>query len=179
MMHLIFNYVEENQLFFLIFLGMILGILFLWGLYLRQCNKTKQVEQSIQRERAFYESFSKESDHVFLSVRRHDLMVLYASSNLYQVTGLQKDQVFSDIETLFALTSPYTTRALRKRLKEWDFHKEFSEEFPYHKIGEDQIRHGKLLVSWDQKEDVYLLSFSDITEEFIIRQNLQNELLRG
>lgn len=175
-MHIFFNYIRENQIFFLILLGMILCIILLWGFYVRQCKKNAAIEESVKKERIFYNTFSNETRNVFVSIRQSDLSILYISPNLFDITGLKPDLVFSDIETLFALTSPHTARTLRNDLRDWDKKNEFVTEFDYHKLGNDDKKRGKLTITSDLMNDMILLTFSDITQEFMIREELYKNL---
>ena len=178
-MHLIFNYVGENQGWFLILFGMIAAVILLFSLYVNQRKKAELMEQSVEKERRFYESFSMESHHLFLSIRRSDLSVLYISPNIAEITGLEHDQVSSDIEMLFTLTDHHTSRVLKQELRNWEMTGEFAEEFAYHKIGSDEKRHGRIIISYDKDRDLLLITFSDITKEFMIREQLNNELLKA
>lgn len=178
-MHLIFDYVEKNQVFFLILFGMIIGIILIFLLYLKEHKKGIEIENSVKKERDFYQTFSHETHNIFIALKRDDLTVSYISPNLYHLTGLQPELVLADIETLFALTSPHTARQLKQQIKEWTKEEELIKEIFYHPIGKDSRNRGRLVLSFSEETDHILLTFSDISEEFKIREELKQELVNA
>lgn len=175
-MQSLFNYIENNQIFFLILLCMLVLIIALLCLCIRQYYNHKKLERSIEEERRFYGSFENETENVYLCIDKADLKVLYTSNNFQTVTGLDKSAVCSDIEVLSALISPYDARKIRKELKNWDQKEPLKYEMDYHKIGSDKIKHAKVSLSYDQSRKIYLFVFSDITNEYTIRNQLKEEL---
>ena len=88
-----------------------------------------------------------ETSHVYLCIRQSDLKILYISSNLYTVTGLNPESVYSDIEMLSALVSPYDARKIRKELTTWNQTDTLEQEINFHKLGSEQPYRGKLSLS--------------------------------
>lgn len=175
-MQSLFNYIGNNQIFFLILLCMIVLIIVLLCLCTRQHYNHKKLKNSIEEERRFYESFENETENVYLCINKSDLRVLYISNNLWTVTGLEKSSVSSDIEVLSALISPYDTRKIRKKLTNWDQKESLNYEIDYHKIGSDKPKHAKIALSYDLSREIYIVVFSDITKEYMIRNQLKKEL---
>ena len=52
-MQILFNYVADNQIFFLILFGMMILIVILFGLYQKQQRTIRQIEQTVEDERNF------------------------------------------------------------------------------------------------------------------------------
>lgn len=175
-MQSLFNYIENNQIFFLILLCMLVLIIALLCLCFRQYYNHKKLEHSIEEERRFYETFENETGNVYLCIDKTDLKVLYTSNNFQTVTGLDKSAVCSDIEVLSALISPYDARKIRKELKNWNQKEPLKYEMDYHKIGSDKTKHAKVSLSYDRSREIYLFVFSDITNEYTIRNQLKEEL---
>lgn len=71
-MHLIYDYVEKNQLFFLVLFGMIIGIILIFLLYLRERKRGVMIEDRVKKERTFYQTFSNETRNVFIVLKRAD-----------------------------------------------------------------------------------------------------------
>lgn len=175
-MQILFNYVADNQIFFLILFGMMILIVILFGLYQKQRRTIRQIEQTVEDERNFYQSFEDETSHVYLCIRQSDLKILYISSNLYTVTGLNPESVYSDIEMLSALVSPYDARKIRKELTTWNQTDTLEQEINFHKLGSEQPYRGKLSLSAPADKDIYLLVFTDITNEYQLRETLYEQL---
>ena len=175
-MQILFNYIVKNQIFFLILLCMILLVIVLWGLYQKQQKDIRTIKQKIEEEQKFYQSFKNELSNVYLCIREADLKVLYSSPNLSLVTGLDQDMLHSDLEVLSVLIRPHDARMIKKRLSDWDKKEPFVQEIDYHRRNDDECFHGKISLSYDSSHQVYLLVFTNITDEYKIREQLYKDL---
>jgi len=176
-MNEILNYMENNQIFFWMMLAvLILAAFFLW-MYRKEKRKADRLEASVKNERRFYGGFSENQKECFLILGCPDLEVLYISPNFESLTGIDPEYVKADLEVVQGLVSQQAKRKIRKRIEEWDQTESMELETAYCRRGETDKRYGKLLIDRTSDEQAYVAAFTDITEEYEVRQSLKEDLL--
>ena len=175
-MRILLEYIKEREVSFLFFLLLVLLIIILWNLYKRERKRAEAAELSVSDERKFYRAFVKERRDFFLYIRKSDLRILYISPNFERITGIASKTMYADIEILNTLYTHKTRREIQGRISAWDKTDVLEFECDYTRKKEDEERRARITIEQTDAADGYLLTFSDITEEHQLRQQIYGEL---
>ena len=178
-MNAILEYTENNLIYMIVLLGvMILAVVF-WNLYRKEKKAARKAEEALQGGNKFLKSYRNSQKTVYVFISEKEFNVLYATPNLEVVTGILPEDLKTDVQLLNRLVPRKEMRVIERKLEKWNRHEKFSSEMNYHKDGEKEMHRGKALVQYCPKDGGYLLSLTDITEEYALRRELENKLLEA
>ena len=170
------TYINNNRFLFLLLLAAIVMAAVFWNLYRREKKRSDRAEAAVSGERKFYRLFSGVKADAYFVLRKKDLLLSYISPNFETLTGISPEYFYSDIMSIKKLFSHSAFRKLEEQRKNWDKSEVFSTETEYHKAGDKAKRFGKIIVDPLQDEEYYLVIFSDITEEYKVRKEMEQNL---
>lgn len=159
-----------------VFLLLFLALIFLWNRYLSQRRKCAAAIRSVAAERQFYRAFGELRKDCFFYVRKPDLKLLYISPNFPAVTGIGTDEMCADIEQLRRLFDHSTRRQIHAALEQWDETHPLEVEVPYCRAGETGKQRAELGIQTADGGSTYLISFTDVSEEYETRRRITDEL---
>ena len=172
----IIEYIDEYMvLVTVLFLVCILATLF-FLLYLNQKRKLRNLCVLEDGEKKFYRAFANNNLNCYMLLRREDLRVLYISSNFKEITGLDEEDVYTDVEALKEAVSKESVRKVERELKEWDKVSCLQMELSYGTCDSKRDKRGKVILTYDKKTDNYLAVLYDITEEYEIIKEIEGKL---
>ena len=172
-------YVQDNIILCMLLLMALLLSVVLWNLYIREKRKTAREVHSVSDERKFYQIFSEVKTDAFIVVEKKDLLIRYISPNFEALTGVPAEYFQADIMILKKLLTHSSFRKIREQLKNWNQESPLSMETEYHRDGEDKNRFGRIQISETRDKTSFLVILSDITKEYKVRKEMEQELERA
>ena len=172
----ILKYAQDNIiLFMLLLLALVLSAV-LWNLYIREKRKAARAERSVTAERKFYQIFSEAKTDAFIVLEKKNLTIQYISPNFEMLTGIPAEYFQADLMMLKKLLSHSSFRKIREQLKDWDRETPLSMETAYHKDDDNRKKFGRIQISETNDKKGFLVILSDITEEYKVRKEMEEEL---
>ena len=175
-MRKILMYVQNNIILFMLLLLSLTGVVILWNLYLSEKRKAAREKDSVADERKFYQIFAQAKTDAFIVAEKKNLFLQYISPNFEVLTGIPTEYFQEDIMIVKKLLSHSSFRKIREQLKNWNKEELLSIEMEYHKDGDDKERFGRIQISETKDKKSFLVILSDITEEYKVRREMEQEL---
>ena len=168
---------SQRGLLWILFAVLVLAVFF-WNLYRRERKKILKVESSVEEEKQFYRIFAENVQNCFIYLEKDKFTVRYVSPNFEKMTGIGADELRSDLNILRELIGHTERRLLKEQLGKWNPTKPYIQEVSYQKRGSEEIRRVKISLQ-ELEEGGYLLIFSDITNEYHLRQKALEDLKKA
>lgn len=137
-----------------------------------------KVESSVEEEKRFYRIFAENVQNCFIYLEKDKFTVRYVSPNFEKMTGIGADELRSDLNILRELIGHTERRLLKEQLGKWNPTKPYIQEVSYQKRGSEETRRVKISLQ-ELEEGGYLLIFSDITNEYRLRQKALEDLKKA
>ena len=176
-MKAILEYTENNMIYMIVLLGVMILAAVFWNLYRKEKKAAKRAKEELKGGEKFYSSFGNNQKTAYVFVSEKNRKVLYTTPNLESVTGIRPEDLKTDTELMTGLIVRREARMIGEKLKSWDKEQEFSSEMNYHRSGEKALRRGKITILYCREEKGYLLILSDITEDYEKRREMERKLL--
>lgn len=171
------EYTQNNLAYMIVLLGVMVLAAVFWNLYRREKRIARRIKEENSNRVKFYNAFGNNPRTAYIFVSEKDFRALYATPNLELVTGIKQEDLKTDIDLLNKLIPRSEAREIQRKLKKWDRREVFSSEMNYSRKGEKDIHHGKAEVHYSPKAGGYILSLSNITEEYENRREIESRLL--
>ena len=168
---------SQRGLLWILFAVLVLAVFF-WNLYRRERKKILKVESSVEEEKQFYRIFAENVQNCFIYLEKDKSTVRYVSPNFEKMTGIGADELRSDLNILRELIGHTERRLLKEQLGKWNPTKPYIQEVSYQKRGSEETRRVKISLQ-ELEEGGYLLIFSDITNEYHLRQKALEDLKKA
>nr|WP_296064493.1 ATP-binding protein [uncultured Mediterraneibacter sp.] len=168
---------SQRGLLWILFAVLVLAAFF-WNLYRRERKKILKVESSVEEEKQFYRIFAENVQNCFIYLEKDKSTVRYVSPNFEKMTGIGADELRSDLNILRELIGHTERRLLKEQLGKWNPTKPYIQEVSYQKRGSEETRRVKISLQ-ELEEGGYLLIFSDITNEYHLRQKALEDLKKA
>lgn len=168
---------SQRGLLWILFAVLVLAVFF-WNLYRRERKKILKVESSVEEEKQFYRIFAENVQNCFIYLEKDKFTVRYVSPNFEKMTGIGADELRSDLNILGELIGHTERRLLKEQLGKWNPTKPYIQEVSYQKRGSEETRRVKISLQ-ELEEGGYLLIFSDITNEYRLRQKALEDLKKA
>lgn len=168
---------SQRGLLWILFAVLVLAAFF-WNLYRRERKKILKVESSVEEEKQFYRIFAENVQNCFIYLEKDKSTVRYVSPNFEKMTGIGADELRSDLNILRELIGHTERRLLKEQLGKWNPTKPYIQEVSYQKRGSEEPRRVKISLQ-ELEEGGYLLIFSDITNEYHLRQKALKDLKKA
>ena len=168
---------SQRGLLWILFAVLVLAAFF-WNLYRRERKKILKVESSVEEEKQFYRIFAENVQNCFIYLEKDKSTVRYVSPNFEKMTGIGADELRSDLNILRELIGHTERRLLKEQLGKWNPTKPYIQEVSYQKRGSEEPRRVKISLQ-ELEEGGYLLIFSDITNEYRLRQKALEDLKKA
>ena len=168
---------SQRGLLWILFAVLVLAAFF-WNLYRRERKKILKVESSVEEEKQFYRIFAENVQNCFIYLEKDKSTVRYISPNFEKMTGIGADELRSDLNILRELIGHTERRLLKEQLGKWNPTKPYIQEVSYQKRGSEETRRVKISLQ-ELEEGGYLLIFSDITNEYHLRQKVLEDLQKA
>ena len=168
---------SQRGLLWILFAVLVLATFF-WNLYRRERKKILKVESSVEEEKQFYRIFAENVQNCFIYLEKDKSTVRYVSPNFEKMTGIGADELRSDLNILRELIGHTERRLLKEQLGKWNPTKPYIQEVSYQKRGSEEPRRVKISLQ-ELEEGGYLLIFSDITNEYRLRQKVLEDLKKA
>ena len=168
---------SQRGLLWILFAVLVLAV-FLGNLYRRERKKILKVESSVEEEKQFYRIFAENVQNCFIYLEKDKFTVRYVSPNFEKMTGIGADELRSDLNILRELIGHTERRLLKEQLGKWNPTKPYIQEVSYQKRGSEETRRVKISLQ-ELEEGGYLLIFSDITNEYHLRQKALEDLKKA
>ena len=168
---------SQRGLLWILFAVLVLAAFF-WNLYRRERKKILKVESSVEEEKQFYRIFAENVQNCFIYLEKDKSTVRYISPNFEKMTGIGADELRSDLNILRELIGHTERRLLKEQLGKWNPTKPYIQEVSYQKRGSEETRRVKISLQ-ELEEGGYLLIFSDITNEYHLRQKALEDLKKA
>lgn len=168
---------SQRGLLWILFAVLVLAVFF-WNLYRRERKKILKVESSVEEEKRFYRIFAENVQNCFIYLEKDKFTVRYVSPNFEKMTGIGADELRSDLNILRELIGHTERRLLKEQLGKWNPTKPYIQEVSYQKRGSEETRRVKISLQ-ELEEGGYLLIFSDITNEYHLRQKALEDLKKA
>lgn len=168
---------SQRGLLWILFAVLVLAVFF-WNLYRRERKKILKVESSVEEEKQFYRIFAENVQNCFIYLEKDKFTVRYVSPNFEKMTGIGADELRSDLNILRELIGHTERRLLKEQLGKWNPTKPYIQEVSYQKRGSEETRRVKISLQ-ELEEGGYLLIFSDITNEYRLRQKALEDLKKA
>lgn len=168
---------SQRGLLWILFAVLVLAVFF-WNLYRRERKKILKVESSVEEEKRFYRIFAENVQNCFIYLEKDKFTVRYVSPNFEKMTGIGADELRSDLNILRELIGHTERRLLKEQLGKWNPTKPYIQEVSYQKRGSEETRRVKISLQ-ELEEGGYLLIFSDITNEYRLRQKALEDLKKA
>ena len=168
---------SQRGLLWILFAVLVLAAFF-WNLYRRERKKILKVESSVEEEKQFYRIFAENVQNCFIYLEKDKSTVRYVSPNFEKMTGIGADELRSDLYILRELIGHTERRLLKEQLGKWNPTKPYIQEVSYQKRGSEETRRVKISLQ-ELEEGGYLLIFSDITNEYHLRQKALEDLKKA
>lgn len=168
---------SQRGLLWILFAVLVLAVFF-WNLYRRERKKILKVESSVEEEKRFYRIFAENVQNCFIYLEKDKFTVRYVSPNFEKMTGIGADELRSDLNILRELIGHTERRLLKEQLGKWNPTKPYIQEVSYQKRGSEETCRVKISLQ-ELEEGGYLLIFSDITNEYRLRQKALEDLKKA
>ncbi len=173
----ILEYTEHNLIYMIVLLGVMILAAVFWNLYLREKRVARKAEEKLRGGEKFYSAFENDKKTAYVFIREKNQKVLYATPNLEWMTGIRPEELKTDTELMTGLIVRREARAIGAELEHWNKEQEYTSELNYHRRGEKELRRGKISIQYCKEDGGYLLTLSDITEEFEQRRKMEQKLI--
>lgn len=173
----ILEYTEHNLVYMIVLLGVMILAAVFWNLYLREKRTARKAEEKLRGGEKFYSAFENDKKTAYVFIREKNRKVLYATPNLEWMTGIRPEDLETDTELMNELIVRREARTIGAELEHWNKEQEYTSELNYHRRGEKELRRGKISIQYCKEDEGYLLTLSDITEEFEQRRNMEQKLI--
>lgn len=171
----ILRYASQNLVLMLLFFAASVLVVFFFVLYTCERRKSGKYRHAVDRTNDFIRAFGDGCRCIHAIVRVEDQRIIYLSPNFYAMTGIEPERVLADAEVLREAVGKKEARGIVKELEIWDRISPLDLETDYRNAGGEN-RHGRLVLERAGNDGLYLAVFMDITEEYELRQELQNDL---
>ena len=161
-------------LLWILFGVLVLAALF-WNLYRREKKKTLKIKKSVEADQQFYRAFAENILSCFIYLEKDKFTVRYISPNFCEMTGIGEDELRCDLNVLGELVGHTERRMLRDQLGKWNPERPYIQEVSYHKRGSEESYRVKVSLQ-ELEKGGYLLILSDITNEYLLRQKVLQDL---
>ena len=175
-MNKIWGILEQHQMYFFIFLVMLLLFLWIYHLYWKEKRRAAALERSILGEHAFYRDFVTEKQAAFLLLEKENLTVAYVSPNFRQITGLAPDEVKADIEVFQKLVDRSERRQIQAQLRTWDMEEPLTFETKYRQPGKQEECYAKIMLEQSSEDGKILVSILNLSDEYRVRREIMEKL---
>ena len=176
-MESILEYTENNLAFMIVLLGVMILAAVFWNLYRKEKKTAEKAKEALRGGNKFLSAYRNNRKTAYIFISEKEFRVLYATPNLEAVTGILPEDLKTDIQLLNRLVPRREMRIIEQKLAKWDRREEFSSEMDYHIDGEKKMHRGKAQVQYCPEDGGYLLSLTDITEEYETRKSVERKLL--
>lgn len=170
-------YMGDNKVLLVLLLGALILATVFWNLYRKEKKQVAAKEASVTGERKFYSAFVENRREFFFLLDKKSLEVLFVSPNFENMTGISTEIFRGDYESIRKLLSYKSRRSFREALKKWDQKETFTCEISYQPAGQKKLNRAVVLIS--DSGSGYLVSVTDITEEYKTRQELKQKLAQA
>lgn len=176
-MRSILEYMQNNVIYMIVLLGVMVLAAVFWNLYRREKRIVRRVKSENSNRVRFYNAFGNNPKTTYIFVSGREFRALYATPNLELVTGISQEDLKTDIDLLNKLIPRSEAREIQRKIQKWDRHEPFSSEMNYRRKGDNELRHGRAEVHYSPETEGYILSLSDITEEYETRREMEFKLM--
>lgn len=174
-MKAILEYTENNLIYMIVLLGVMVLAAVFWNLYRKEKKAAEKARAALKGGNKFLSSYRNNRKTAYIFISEKEFKVLYATPNLETVTGILPEDLKTDVQLLNRLVLRKEMRIIERKLQKWNRHEEFSSEMNYQKNGEKEMHRGKAQVQYCPEDGGYLLSLTDITEEYAVRRELEDK----
>ena len=174
-MKAILEYTENNLIYMIVLLGVMVLAAVFWNLYRKEKKAAEKARAALKGGNKFLSSYRNNRKTAYIFISEKEFKVLYATPNLETVTGILPEDLKTDVQLLNRLVPRKEMRIIERKLQKWNRHEEFSSEMNYQKNGEKEMHRGKAQVQYCPEDGGYLLSLTDITEEYAVRRELEDK----
>ena len=174
-MKAILEYTENNLIYMIVLLGVMVLAAVFWNLYRKEKKAAEKARAALKGGNKFLSSYRNNRKTAYIFISEKEFKVLYATPNLETVTGILPEDLKTDVQLLNRLVPRREMRIIERKLQKWNRHEELSSEMNYQKNGEKEMHRGKAQVQYCPEDGGYLLSLTDITEEYAVRRELEDK----